>query len=601
MDELRGLRKGLSSLRFRALVNALDQAEERTKAQLGVSMALDKPVPTQWNQLRELKEFEQALQAAERMNVLDSLVQQARDEHQKRARSLAEELLKRAQASWGKAEGILSSPFARVVLKVHLSAVAATKLTKPALEEKAAKVELALSKFLAEKPSLIESSFEDIDLSVKIEYGNFFLPRSQDLPDNAFTDSDEAAKQLLSGRQRILVLSHGWRAEAQPDPDGKELYALRHWLKEKDPAWRADRSLFYDWASVPQVDSHTGVLEEESKRKFFSALDQMSKLYASLSGTQVLRLAPERMPDAGEHLQGVIWLALQDDDTTVLGSVLSRAIGVGHPVEHRYGRKVTIRFESHEAAESALQDAGVAWRADDTRWFKKPYAHHLARKKTVLPKAEDWAYMHGYGYNSTSYERRKWCVFESGVASATQALLSTRAAKQVADELDGNKLESIPFVLEGGEQLGSWPGVASDDASLDQILESTEKTMHEIIRAFASSADKEVDVSGESAKLLAQIRGFKNDADGSLREAEGLMRGPQAKRIEMLAGLRDEEKHNSGKNAYFNREAGFVSPPKLDKAASDKSACSAPSSTPRKERPQSGRSRRGKRSVPVSV
>ena len=103
---------------------------------------------------------------------------------------------------------------------------------------------------------------------VDILEGAFFLPRCQDMPEEAFLKPKDAAALYAKRRRGIKVVSYGWRSPGVPDPDGCALAKIRAALKSKQPPEKASavelkslqeeqekQGLFVDIACMPQTFS----------------------------------------------------------------------------------------------------------------------------------------------------------------------------------------------------------------------------------------------------------------------------------------------------------------------------------------------------------
>jgi hypothetical protein len=113
-----------------------------------------------------------------------------------------------------------------VVVTFHLSTFdEAATLTATELRRKAEAV----------KERLAEVGAKDI----KTVTGKPFLPRCQDMPEEAFLKPKDAAALYAKRRRGIKVVSYGWRSPGVPDPDGCALAKIRAALKSNQPPEKA--------------------------------------------------------------------------------------------------------------------------------------------------------------------------------------------------------------------------------------------------------------------------------------------------------------------------------------------------------------------------
>eukprot|EP00404_Azadinium_spinosum_P061941 CAMPEP_0180696416 /NCGR_PEP_ID=MMETSP1038_2-20121128/2962_1 /TAXON_ID=632150 /ORGANISM="Azadinium spinosum, Strain 3D9" /LENGTH=312 /DNA_ID=CAMNT_0022727883 /DNA_START=44 /DNA_END=980 /DNA_ORIENTATION=- len=110
--------------------------------------------------------------------------------------------------------------------------------------------------------------------------GAALLKRRQELPERAFVSRFKAAELFRAGA--VLVLSHGWLLEGNPDPLGDaSVFAL-----------------FWDWASLPQGDDRSDVQKQLFKR----ALPIMSFMYGSPRTTVlIVKEIPEPSEDMPKY------------------------------------------------------------------------------------------------------------------------------------------------------------------------------------------------------------------------------------------------------------------------------------------------------------
>ena len=513
----------------RVLATEKDRASARISAQLNLTKAMSEvPATAAWASVGKLISLGNVIKA--NLSASDKVTAAANELLRARSAAVAEELLRKGEASDKELRKILNAPYTLVSLEVLLSALPEVLLTRNELEKKGHAVRSALETWMGEKPTVGRITIHQVERQAELQQSNPFLPRSQDLfsaAPGAFTDANEAAGRLIQQRHRVLVLSHGWRSDVQPDPDGKELRAIRSWLKRQDPATLKNCSLFYDWVSVRQREPHTGQMTDQDHAAFDEALNLMGNLFASVHGTSVLRLAPEKMPDAPAELQGIIWLIFEDVDLSTAGlhEVLQMAIAVGRPVKHRYGYKVTLRFKSKEAAIDGLARAEQRW-----PWFHRCFPHN---SKQAMP--EDWPFVHGYGYNEVPYSERKWTIFESGVADATKALLRHERA-YVRESNAVPKLVELKF-----ENHSSWPGLGNRADNAERVLEATKQRMSAVLRK-----------SEDYAQLMKQVDDLKQAAANALETAK--TRADDDPNIKKMSQLRDADRVNRLAQRFFDRE-----------------------------------------------
>ena len=259
----------------------------------------------------------------------------------------------------------------------------------------------------------------------------------------------------------------------------------------------------------------------------------MGYLYASVHGTSVLRLAPESMPEAPPQLMAVVWLILADEHILsderivcpILQHVLDRAIAVGRPLRHRYGRKVTVRFETKEEAAAALKDAERCW-----PWFET-FPHKEPPKNQT--KKEDWAFVHGYMYNEARYSERKWTIFESGLADFTEALL--RNEKPTREVHANSKLVKLTFA---GQK--PWGGFGGQTSNPERVIEETEEQMDKAVK------------SEDSGELKKQLKDLRNEASRALKDAKKKTKDDPT--IKRMAEFTDANRFSRRAHEFFERE-----------------------------------------------
>ena len=78
-----------------------------------------------------------------------------------------------------------------------------------------------------------------------------FLPRCQDMPEEAFLDLKQAAELLEAHSRNLFVASYCWRSPSLPDPDGNVLRKIRAHMRNARGGYRG-RGLFVDFACLPQ-------------------------------------------------------------------------------------------------------------------------------------------------------------------------------------------------------------------------------------------------------------------------------------------------------------------------------------------------------------
>ena len=515
----------------RVLATEKDRASARISAQLNLTKAMSEvPATAAWASVGKLISLGNVIKA--NLSASDKVTAAANELLRARSAAVAEELLRKGEAGEKALREILNAPYTLVSLDVVLSVLPEVLLTRNELEKKGQAVRSALETWMGEKPTVGRITIHQVERQAELQQSNPFLPRSQDLfsaAPGAFTDGNEAASRLVQQRHRVLVLSHGWRSDVQPDPDGKELRAIRSWLKRQDPATLKNCSLFYDWVSVRQREPHTGQMTDQDRAAFDEALNLMGNLFASVHGTSVLRLAPEKMPDAPVELQGIIWLIFEDVDLSTAGlhEVLQMAIAVGRPVKHRYGYKVTLRFKSKEAAADGLARAEQRW-----PWFKT-FPHKEPPGNQT--KKEDWPFVHGYGYNEVPYSERKWTIFESGVADATKALLRHERA-YVRESNAVPKLVELKF-----ENHSSWPGLGNRADDAERVLDATKQRMEKVLRK-----------SEDSKQLIEQVENLQTAAADALQTAK--RRAENDLNIKKMSQMQDADRFNGANQRFFDRE-----------------------------------------------
>jgi hypothetical protein len=127
-----------------------------------------------------------------------------------------------------------------ITLKVtfHLSTFdEAAPLTAASLQGKAEAV----------KKKMIEFEAEDVEIVT----GKPFLPRCQDMPQDAFLSPERAAALFAEGRRGVRVGSYCWRMPGMPDPDGRTLEKMRGFLNA-NTGGSGTSGLFVDVACMPQ-------------------------------------------------------------------------------------------------------------------------------------------------------------------------------------------------------------------------------------------------------------------------------------------------------------------------------------------------------------
>ena len=96
----------------------------------------------------------------------------------------------------------------------------------------------------AVKEKLTELGVQDIEI-VK---GKPFLPRCQDMPEEAFLLPERAAVLFEQRRRGVKVGSYCWRMPGMPDPDGRTLEKMRGYMRGR----HGEYGLFVDVACLPQ-------------------------------------------------------------------------------------------------------------------------------------------------------------------------------------------------------------------------------------------------------------------------------------------------------------------------------------------------------------
>jgi hypothetical protein len=99
----------------------------------------------------------------------------------------------------------------------------------------------------AVKKKMIEFEAEDVEIVT----GMPFLPRCQDMPQDAFLSPKCAADLFAEGRRGVRVGSYCWRMPGMPDPDGRTLEKLRGFLNV-NKGGSGTSGLFVDVACMPQ-------------------------------------------------------------------------------------------------------------------------------------------------------------------------------------------------------------------------------------------------------------------------------------------------------------------------------------------------------------
>ena len=134
------------------------------------------------------------------------------------------------------------------------------------------------------------------------------MPRSQELPPEAFVPPKQAKELYRSKSRSVGVLSYRWLRPEHPDPCGQRLATLKAFLNST--SFSNLPALFWDFASLPQkgVSTDGKLLErtDEEAARFKRGLSVMGNLYASLECTAVLQLRAVPTPPAErrEHLPG---------------------------------------------------------------------------------------------------------------------------------------------------------------------------------------------------------------------------------------------------------------------------------------------------------
>jgi hypothetical protein len=127
-----------------------------------------------------------------------------------------------------------------VVVTFHLSTFdEVAPLTAAGLSRKAE----AVKEMLAQLPEL-----ERVDIFT----GKPFLPRCQDMPQEAFLSPQRAADLFERQRRGVRVGSYCWRMAGMADPDGYTLEKIRRSLEDMRGG-DGDRGLFVDFACLPQL------------------------------------------------------------------------------------------------------------------------------------------------------------------------------------------------------------------------------------------------------------------------------------------------------------------------------------------------------------
>jgi hypothetical protein len=125
-----------------------------------------------------------------------------------------------------------------VVVTFHLSTFdEVAPLTAVGLRRKAETVKERLAELEAE--------------GIQIVMGKPFLPRCQDMPQEAFLSPERAAALFAQRRRGVHVGSYCWRMPGMPDPDGRTLEKMRGYLNVKRGR-SGDYGLFVDVACMPQ-------------------------------------------------------------------------------------------------------------------------------------------------------------------------------------------------------------------------------------------------------------------------------------------------------------------------------------------------------------
>ena len=450
----------------------------------------------------ELRKSQEALSKATRdvTSTLLSATQQAR-----------EELERRKDAS-----------FVEVDVTVHLTFVQIA-LTYDAIEAEASRVKSKFDTMESQTTSGGDVKYKVAEFMrpPAIVQGREFLPRRQDilkLDEKAFAPPDEVFATLAGNKKRprrVITLSHGWRMDGRPDPDGLELERIRRWLKEERPNQKTmgidQFFLFYDWASAPQPNHEGEYVDEPTDEgtkqmqqdRFNNALGDMTRLYASIIGTSVLRLAPKAMPppppDVFEGVVSFLWgkkvlvidgrddARLQREAETDLVSAIAQAskntltagrdfdiLAVGAVTKYRGGkRKINVRFASQDQAVKIFHALGF---------------------KVAIP-----------GYNDRTYAMRKFCMHETCSAALTEALIRSKGAeKQVKQIEDADKvLPKLINISYGADSDAHQMQRTGDD---EDALKRAEDNLNEVSETPLNDDDE----------LLMQLRQF----DEEIKEAK---------------------------------------------------------------------------------
>ena len=176
----------------------------------------------------------------------------------------------------------------------------------------------------------------------------------------------------------------------------------------------------------------------------------MGDLYASAIGTTVLQL--KEIPDRPSYFDGKVCLfdlASGVDEAAVLAS-LGR---YGPIVGCTFGDPVVVHFATHEAARSAVREAG--------------------RLVSIAGGVDTL-------YNEREYDRRGWCVFESSVSGEAVLRLNGKFPRAEA------ALRSLgPKVL---SLTGASPPEAADLAGREGHVEEVVRSIEEA--TFTGKGDK---------------------------------------------------------------------------------------------------------------
>jgi hypothetical protein len=108
---------------------------------------------------------------------------------------------------------------------------------------------------LRRKAEAVRDKLVQLHALEKVEFvkGKPFLPRCQDMPEEAFLSHERAAALFTERRRRgVRVGSYCWRMPGMPDPDGRTLEKMRGYLDMKRGGTDEYYGLFVDVACLPQ-------------------------------------------------------------------------------------------------------------------------------------------------------------------------------------------------------------------------------------------------------------------------------------------------------------------------------------------------------------